>query len=244
MSEMDFQKWDGFLTIGSVREKLMDEGITIPTPTIRNWVNELQELKVHTIPRNARQERVFSKNDIEIIKFIYQAKKRFGNPNMDGIAAMIQEKFAGSLNYDPSEESGEEGVSFALMEQRLKESIRTEVEQLYALREEVKKELADLTNFKRNMEGNYEKQVQLLMPNPEEEKKARAVETRTAILNERSAERRVRQRLQQQAEDLWKQNPQKKGIIFKSEDMAAKIMFVQAYIDKRLEDEMKKEYES
>ncbi|MED0677624.1 MerR family transcriptional regulator [Aneurinibacillus thermoaerophilus] len=76
-----------FLPVGQVSE-LLD----VPVPTLRDWCNRLEELGIHYLKRNDRQERIFEETDIEIMRFIRNLKKKYGRyTSMEDIGRLIQE---------------------------------------------------------------------------------------------------------------------------------------------------------
>ncbi|RUS44955.1 hypothetical protein [Cohnella sp. AR92] len=235
-----FEQYEGYVTIGIANEMLKKESVTIPVPTMRNWVNDLHHLKVHTIPRNQRGERIFSLKDIEILRFIYEAKQRFGNNiTMQAIGTMIVEKFPQHLHYDPNFDSEEDGVGGlpVLAEDRLREFLRKELQEIQTIKEEMN-EVID----------SYKQRLSL-MPSPEEEARMKEeerirliTEMRQNDLNRMFTEDRVRQRLRAKATELWNQNPKKIGVFKKKEDTAAKLEFIKKYEDENFQDEIKKEY--
>jgi len=235
-----FEKYEGYVTIGMAHEKIKKDGITIPIPTMRNWVNDLHQLKIHTIPRNTRGERIFSENDTQILKFIYEAKQKFGNNlTMTAIGTMISDKFAQTLHYDPNFDNTDDGVSMpVLSEERLREFLRAELQELQMLKLEMNK-----------AKEFYEERLSLL-PSPEEEERIkeeeirqRKLEIRQSELDGALVENRVRRRLREKAEAIWKQNPKTVGLLFKREDTAAKLEFIQQYELDHFDEELKKEFE-
>jgi DNA-binding transcriptional MerR regulator len=62
-----------FITLGMAAEKL-----NVPPPTLRNWTQKLEELDIHYLDRNDRDERLFYKNDLEIFRYIKENKDRYG----------------------------------------------------------------------------------------------------------------------------------------------------------------------
>lgn len=234
-----FKKWEGYLTIGSAKEKLQNLGANVPIPTIRNWVNELHQLQVHTLPRNQRMERIFSETDVQILLYVFEAKKRFGNNlTMEAIVAMIQDhdKLKDHLNYDPTDGGQSDPGGLAVSEHRIRELLRSEMN-------EMKQDLIKAKEIYETAAAKLETQL-LMLPDPEVEKSQRTVEMRTLIFDARATERKVRSRLKERAEGEWAKNPVKRGLIFKSEDLGAKTIFIESYIEKHIDDEIKKEAEN
>jgi len=232
-SKNQFEEYKSHLTIGLANEKLKQEGMEIAIPTMRNWVNDLHQLQIHTIPRNARGERIFSSTDIEIIRFIKKAKTEFtNNLTMQAIGNMIQsqEIFKDHLHYDPNDNEIPSEMSLSLSESRLKELFKNEMEEL----KEMKHQLNELKE-------NYETRLEL-MPNPEEDKKQRALEYRQYLLDKTFAENKVRRRLRDAAIEEWRKDPKTTGIFIKREDAALKSDFIELYISTHFEEEMLKEY--
>lgn len=257
---MDFNErlknYEGYHTIGQAATKLKEQGIEIPIPTIRNWVNEMHQLQFHTLKRsNVRGERIFFDLDIEIIRFIYEAKKKFGNSlTMIAICTMIQEqeRFKAHLEYNPTDSdltSGETGAP-VLTEHRLREYLKAELDELNRLKEEMIQAklhyeeqlrlLPDATEEKEKRIKEIEETVfaeELLNKQKEE----RLIETRTAIVNAQIKERTIRAKLRVRAEEEWSKNPVMKGFLLKKEDTAAKLLFIDKFIDKNYEKEITKD---
>ncbi|WP_240420381.1 hypothetical protein [Paenibacillus periandrae] len=228
-----FEQYEGYVTIGIAHERMKKGGINIPIPTMRNWVNELHQLKIHTIPRNTRDERIFSKEDIEIIRFISEAKQRFGNNiTMQNIGSMLLENFSQHLHYDPNDsQEQQQGIIPILSEERLKDFLKTELQEINLLKLEMEQS-----------KTKYEEMLRL-MPDPIEEEKQRKKELRQHDLDRSFTENRVNKRLREKAEAVWNKNPKKIGVIFKKEDTAAKLEFIELYKLEHYEEEMKKEYD-
>lgn len=62
-----------FVTLGGASERL-----DVPSPTLRNWTNQLEEYRTHYTKRNSRNERVYYKEDLEIFKFIKDMRLEHG----------------------------------------------------------------------------------------------------------------------------------------------------------------------
>ena len=62
-----------FVTLGDASERL-----DVPSPTLRNWTDQLEEMGVHYVKRNNRNERVYYDNDIQIFEWIRDLKKEYG----------------------------------------------------------------------------------------------------------------------------------------------------------------------
>ena len=62
-----------FVTLGDASERL-----GVPSPTLRNWTDQLEEMGVHYVKRNNRNERVYYDNDIEIFEWLRDLKKEHG----------------------------------------------------------------------------------------------------------------------------------------------------------------------
>ncbi|MFC5402440.1 hypothetical protein [Cohnella soli] len=242
MSDDVFKKFEGYHTIGAARERLLSMGANEPIPTIRNWSNDLHQLQVHTLPRNQRGERIYSEIDIQILLFIHEAKKRFGkNMTMDAISTMIQsdERFSKHLNYDPTDGGQTDpGTGLIASEHRIKEIIRSELEELNLVKEQMLRAQEELKSAKEN----YENQ-RLLLPDPAEEKRQRNIEIRTMLFDQLTTQKKIERRLADRAAKEWALNPKKKGFIFKSEDIEAKTTFIKEYVDSHFDEELKKEYE-
>ncbi len=229
----DFNQFDGFYTIGDVQTKLKEDyGITKPIPTLRNWVNDLHQHQIHTLPRNSRGERIFRDKDIDILRYISEAKQRYGNNlSMAAICQNIAESevFKDHLNYDATD-GGEGAASMpTLPEHRIREFLKGELDEIKKIQEELIKTKSD-----------YESKL-LLLPDPETERLERMVEVRTIIHNRSSLERRVRVKLREKAEQEWNKNPVKRGILFKTEDTAAKVLFIEKYIDEHMDSALEAE---
>lgn len=78
-----------FIPISEAAERL-----DMPQPTLRYWCDKLEELGIHFMERNNRDERVFFDIDMEIFKFIKEQKERYGRKaKIIDIAYMVQDNF-------------------------------------------------------------------------------------------------------------------------------------------------------
>ncbi|NHN33364.1 hypothetical protein [Paenibacillus agricola] len=248
-----FELYEGHVTIGIAHEKMKKAGISIPIPTLRNWVNDLHLLKIHTIPRNTRDERIFSKEDIDILRFIAEAKQRFGsNVTMQTIGTMLLENFSQHLHYDPHDSNLEHGITPILSEERLKDFLRAELQEISTLKlemeqskakyEEMLRLMPDPVEEAERLKNEIHQQVVSLMPDPKAEALQHKMELRQHDLDRSFTENRIQKRLREKAEEIWNRNPKKTGFIFKKEDTAAKLEFIELYKLDHYEEEMKKEY--
>jgi len=227
--------YEGYKTIGQAAESLKNEGFEIPIPTIRNWLNDLHDNKVHTIPRNERGERVLHKTDIEIVKFIYQVKKKYGqNVTMKTISESVlnNDTFFPHLAYDPGDpiEEGERTDLYGVT--RMKEYFEDQTKQM---REE-------FSSLRQQLLQEHNQRLALL-PNPEEEKKERILEMRQLNLDRALLEQKVRRFLREQAQEAWTKDPKRIGFLFKKEDAVARHDFIEKYIDERYEQELRKNFD-
>src|SRR5699024_12069243 len=62
-----------FVTLGGASDRL-----NVPPPTLRGWADRFEDLKIHYLERNHRDERIFYAEDIEIFKFVRDSKERYG----------------------------------------------------------------------------------------------------------------------------------------------------------------------
>lgn len=62
-----------FVTLGGASER-----INVPSPTLRNWTDQLEEYGVHYTKRNNRNERIYFKEDIEIFGYVRDLKQEYG----------------------------------------------------------------------------------------------------------------------------------------------------------------------
>ncbi|CDQ41865.1 hypothetical protein [Virgibacillus salexigens] len=62
-----------FVTLGDAAKR-----IEVPAPTLRGWSDKLEELHVHYLERNHRDERIFYESDLKIFEFMRDAKSRYG----------------------------------------------------------------------------------------------------------------------------------------------------------------------
>lgn len=102
-----------FITLGDASERLV-----VPSPTLRNWTDQLEELGLHYVKRNNRNERVYYDNDIEIFRWIRDLKKEYGRKttmkDLTNVMKDMTEQFdfrseeeAPSPTHTPSNKTGE-----------------------------------------------------------------------------------------------------------------------------------------
>jgi hypothetical protein len=222
-----------YYLLGMAADKLKEQGMEVPATTLRGWFNELHRLKVHTLPRNERRERVLSDIELKIAEYIFEAKKNFGNQvTIKTIAEQMAERF--DMRY-----VAEDNESFhleVLDDERIRNLIQTMVGmELAKAKEQLYEETAALLGEK----------AKALLPNPEEERESRLLMIRTEQLNMWSSEKKVRQQLRNEALEEWKKNPKKTGFFVKKEDVNERNIFIEEYIEKNLtEERMKQLYEN
>ncbi|RHW31938.1 hypothetical protein [Oceanobacillus profundus] len=61
-----------FVTLGNA-SKIIDT----PAPTLRGWADKLEELQVHYLERNHRDERIFYESDIKIFRYMAEQKSKY-----------------------------------------------------------------------------------------------------------------------------------------------------------------------
>lgn len=77
-----------FVTLGGAAKEL-----DVPAPTLRGWADRLEELNIHYLERNHRDERIFYESDIEIFRFMKEAKDKYGRKTTTiDLAYVILEK--------------------------------------------------------------------------------------------------------------------------------------------------------
>lgn len=62
-----------FVTLGGASER-----IDVPSPTLRNWTDQLEEYGVHFTKRNNRNERIYFKEDLDIFEYVRDMKSEYG----------------------------------------------------------------------------------------------------------------------------------------------------------------------
>lgn len=62
-----------FITLGDASERL-----DVPSPTLRNWTDQLEEFDIHFVMRNNRNERIYYDTDLEIFGFLRDLKQEHG----------------------------------------------------------------------------------------------------------------------------------------------------------------------
>lgn len=128
-----------FVTLGDASERL-----NVPSPTLRNWTDQLEELDVHYVKRNQRNERVYYDNDIEIFEWLRDLKKEYGRKttmkDLTNVMREMTERFefrgqeeAPSPTPNPSNKTGElltpEDVNRLMENQRVRAVLGTIVAQ-------------------------------------------------------------------------------------------------------------------
>lgn len=61
-----------FVTLGDAAKRL-----DVPGPTLRGWSDKLEELNVHYLERNHRDERIFYEEDMVIFQFMKEQKDKY-----------------------------------------------------------------------------------------------------------------------------------------------------------------------
>lgn len=61
-----------FVTLGDA-SRMLD----VPAPTLRGWSDRLEELGIHYLERNHRDERIFYEEDIKIFAFMKEQKDKY-----------------------------------------------------------------------------------------------------------------------------------------------------------------------
>lgn len=75
-----------FVTLGDASERL-----DVPSPTLRNWTDQLEEFNLHFVMRNNRNERIYYDTDIEIFQYIKGLKQEYGRKTtMKDIVNMLR----------------------------------------------------------------------------------------------------------------------------------------------------------
>lgn len=76
-----------FVTLGDASERL-----NVPSPTLRNWTDQLEEFQIHFVKRNNRNERVYYDNDLKIFEFVRDLKQEYGRKTtMRDIVNLIED---------------------------------------------------------------------------------------------------------------------------------------------------------
>jgi hypothetical protein len=206
------RKW----TLGKAADYLVEQGYDVPVSTLRGWFNELHRIKIHTLDRNERKDRVLNETDIQIAKYIHDAKNEFGGQiSLKTIGQELVKKF--NVYYD---QQAQEEDSFQLQifdEDKIKEF----------LKEQLQSKAIELEEL---IEKKYQNRLALL-PSPAEE----LVKMRSTYLDIRIIEIQAKKELKKEALDLWSKNPVKVGFIIKKESTSKKEEFIENYIDERIE---------
>lgn len=75
-----------FVTLGDASERL-----DVPSPTLRNWTDQLEEFNLHFVMRNNRNERIYYDTDIDIFQYIKGLKQEYGRKTtMKDIVNMLR----------------------------------------------------------------------------------------------------------------------------------------------------------
>lgn len=74
-----------FITLGDLAKRL-----DVPPPTLRNWTDQLEEMDVHYVKRNNRNERIYDDSDYEIFRFVRDLRQEYGRKTtMRDIARLL-----------------------------------------------------------------------------------------------------------------------------------------------------------
>lgn len=77
-----------FITLGDASVKLGK-----PSPTVRHWGEQLEELEVHYLKRNNRNERIYYDEDIKIFEYLRDLKDEYGRRTTTrDLAYMLQDR--------------------------------------------------------------------------------------------------------------------------------------------------------
>jgi MerR HTH family regulatory protein len=77
-----------FITLGDASERL-----NVPSPTLRNWTDQLEEFNVHFVKRNNRNERIYYDTDLEIFAYVRDLKQEYGRrTTMKDISNMLKDE--------------------------------------------------------------------------------------------------------------------------------------------------------
>lgn len=231
-------QYEDYLTIGKAAEKLKERQVNVQMPTLRNWFNELENLKVHSLPRTAnnKRERVLSPLELDIAEFIYKHRQKFGQKiSMSSIVPALMDQFGDKLYYDDSEDEANGAIDITQLQNDMIQQVE---QQVSLIKQELYQEMIDELNRRDN-------EKILALPDPEEiarEEEKRVKEQEKAIhaaqLNLWTTENRIKLLLRDEAEALWNKNPVKTGLFVKKEDLAKKMEFLQNYIDHNIEARM------
>ncbi|WP_145950128.1 hypothetical protein [Paenibacillus sp. Y412MC10] len=219
-------------TLGKAAEYLQQEhGIEIKVVTLRSWFNELEKLKVHTLPRTPnKRERVLTRNELDIAIFIHETRAKYGKKlSTEVIAQSIRNSDKFQTHYIEEEDVNSENTEMFSMEQmlgkvteelnnRLEEAIET-IRQEYELKEE---------------------EARLALPDPSVKLEEDRIAMRTYQFNLWEAERKARKELSDEAKRKWDENPIKTGFLFKKEDSAKRLEFITSYIEENVVERVKK----
>lgn len=204
-------------TLGKASEYLIEQGFDIPTSTLRGWFNELHRLKIHSLERSDRKDRVLYDTEIQIAKYIYEAKKQYGSQiSMKTVGVEIANKF----NVFHNELDNEESFQLQVFdEEKIKEFFKEEV-----------------TTQLQEMQKVFEKKYALLT-----DPVAEARKTREIYNDMRFTELRLRQELKREAIEQWGKNPVKSSILFWKENNEKKLEYITNYIEEHIVERLKKE---
>lgn len=77
-----------FITLGDASEYL-----ETPSPTLRHWTDQLEELNCHYVKRNNRNERIYYESDLKVFAFLRDLKAEYGRrTTTKDLAYMLSEK--------------------------------------------------------------------------------------------------------------------------------------------------------
>lgn len=75
------------MTLGGASERL-----SVPSPTLRNWTDQLEEFNAHYTKRNNRNERIYYQEDLDIFEYLRDLKNEYGRKTTTkDLARMLQE---------------------------------------------------------------------------------------------------------------------------------------------------------
>lgn len=77
-----------YITLGDASKRL-----EVPSPTLRHWTTQLEELNIHFVKRNGRSERIYEESDIQVFSYVQRMKEEYGRRvQMVDLAQLVKEK--------------------------------------------------------------------------------------------------------------------------------------------------------
>ncbi|WP_176554308.1 MerR family transcriptional regulator [Bacillus sp. Marseille-P3800] len=167
------------LTLGDMASEL-----NVNASTLRQWSDRFEELEVHHVLRNQRDERIYDESDFKVFEFIRDLRNEYGRrTRTEDIAAMLEEKSKDGLiklrtkEFAPRPKATPMSTSLMADEDIQRLMASDKVKQFMSvisknIEEELRKDLRDeLGKVTDGIQGNHQKLEEIIERREQEFKK-------------------------------------------------------------------------